>query len=176
VTLRALVWMSVIESGLALGPAVIWGAVLCWRVTLTEADPSAVPPRPSLTAREIANVVVVVRSGGVNVTLCPLPEIVPPLAVHVYVSGSRSISVATAVMVLVCRSVMESGSAVGPTVIWGGVLCLVTLTEVAPPVPAPSPSLTAREIENTVCVATAGGVNVTLAPVPVMVPPLAVHA
>ena len=84
-------------------------------------------------------------------------------------------SVAIAVIVLVCKSVIESGSAVGPAVIWGGVLCLVTLTEVPPSAAPPRPSLTAREIENTVVVATGGGVKVTLAPLPVMVPPLAVH-
>ena len=95
----------------------IWGAVLCCRVTFTEVPPVAVPPRPSSTVRDIENTVVVTTGGGVKVTLAPLPEITPPLAVQAYVSASPSTSVAIAEIALVCRSVIESGSAVGPAVI-----------------------------------------------------------
>ena len=73
--------MSVIESGLAAGPAVICGTVLC-RVTFTEVLPVAVPPCASSTVSAIVNVVVESTAGGVNVTLAPDPEIVPPLGVQ----------------------------------------------------------------------------------------------
>ena len=108
--------MSVIESGLADGPAVIWGAVL-WRETLTEVPPVAVPPCPSVILKETVNVVVETTAGGVKVTLAPLPEIDPPLGVQTYVRPSPSASEAVTLSVLVWMSVMESGLALGPVVI-----------------------------------------------------------
>jgi hypothetical protein len=175
VTLRVLVWMSVMESGLAAGPAVIWGAVL-WRVTLTDVLPVAVPPWPSLIDNETVNVVVETTAGGVKVTLAPVPEIVPPLGVQEYVRGSPSASVAVTLRVLVWISVIESGFALGPAVICGAVLWRVTLTDVLPVAVPPWPSVTDNETVNVVADTTAGGVKVTLAPLPVIVPPLGVQA
>src|SRR6266853_747271 len=91
-------------------------------VTETEAFPEALPPRPSNTVTEIVNEVTVETMGGVKTALVPLPATLPPELAHEYVRKSPSGSVALTVSALVCPSLIDVGFAVGPEVIWGGLL------------------------------------------------------